>query len=103
MLELLKEEKIISQLAAEYKVHSNLLRDWRTLAVKKLSALFDKHDDVARLRISLSALGEYILKEHVQPFEHEGRRQIGVCASCFRALLLLRRTTGHDQHHMRLW
>jgi transposase len=50
VLELLKEEKTISQLAAEYKVHPNVLRDWRTLAVKNLAALFDKHDDVASLR-----------------------------------------------------
>jgi hypothetical protein len=42
--------KTISQLAAEYKVHPNVLRDWRTLAVKNLATLFDKHDDVASLR-----------------------------------------------------
>ena len=52
VLELLKEEKTISQLAAEYKVHPNVLRDWRTLAVKNLSTLFDKHDDVASLRVA---------------------------------------------------
>lgn len=40
VLELLKEEKTISQLAAEYKVHLNVLRDWRMLAVKNLSTLF---------------------------------------------------------------
>jgi putative transposase len=50
VLELLKEEKTISQLTAEYKVHPNVLRDWRTLAVKNLATLFDKHDDVASLR-----------------------------------------------------
>ena len=50
VLELLKEEKTIAQLAAEYKVHPNVLRDWRTLAVQHLAALFDKHDDVASLR-----------------------------------------------------
>jgi transposase-like protein len=48
VLELLKEDKTISQLAAQYKVHPNVLRDWRTLTVKKLSALFGKHVDVAR-------------------------------------------------------
>lgn len=50
VLELLKEEKTISQLAAEYKVHPNVLRDWRTVAVQHLAALFDKRDDVASLR-----------------------------------------------------
>jgi transposase-like protein len=52
VLELLKEEKTISQVAAEYKVHPNVLRDWRTLAIKNLAALFDKHDDVGSLRIA---------------------------------------------------
>jgi len=50
VLELLKEEKTISQLAAEYKVHPNVLRDWRTIAVQNLASLFDKRDDVASLR-----------------------------------------------------
>ncbi len=50
VLELLKEEKTISQLAAEYKVHPNVLRDWRTVAVQNLASLFDKRDDVASLR-----------------------------------------------------
>jgi transposase len=52
VLELLKEEKTISQLAAEYKVHPNVLRDWRTVAVQHLASLFDKRDDVASLRAS---------------------------------------------------
>jgi transposase-like protein len=52
VLEVLKEEKTISQVAAEYKVHPNVLRDWRTLAIKNLAALFDKHDDVGSLRIA---------------------------------------------------
>jgi transposase-like protein len=38
VLELLKE-KTISQLAAEYKVHPNVLRDWRTIAVQNLTSL----------------------------------------------------------------
>ena len=50
VLELLKEEKTISQLAAEYHVHPNVLRDWRTLTLKQLPSLFEKHDDVASLR-----------------------------------------------------
>jgi transposase-like protein len=52
VLEVLKEEKTISQVAAEYKVHPNVLRDWRTLARNNLAALFDKHDDVGSLRIA---------------------------------------------------
>jgi len=50
VLELLKEKKTISQIAAEYKVHPNVLRDWRTVAVQNLASPFDKRDDVASLR-----------------------------------------------------
>lgn len=50
VLELLKEEKTISQLAAEHKVHPNVLRDWKAVALKGLPTLFDKRDDVAALR-----------------------------------------------------
>lgn len=52
VLELLKEEKSLSQLAAEYKIHPNVLRDWRTAAVRNLASLFARSDDVAKLRAS---------------------------------------------------
>lgn len=35
-LDLLKEEKTLSQLSTEYGVHANVLRDWRTQAFKDL-------------------------------------------------------------------
>lgn len=50
VLELLKEEKSLSQLAAEYKIHPNVLRDWRTAAVSNLASVFERGDDVAKLR-----------------------------------------------------
>jgi transposase len=50
VLELLKEEKTLSQLAAEYKVHPNVLREWRTIAVSNLPSLFEKRDSLASLR-----------------------------------------------------
>jgi transposase len=50
VLELLKEEKTLPQLAAEYKIHPNVLREWRTAAVKNLASLFERSDDVAKLR-----------------------------------------------------
>jgi len=50
VLELLKEEKSLTQLAAAYKVHPNVLHEWRTAAVKNLASLFEKGDDIAKLR-----------------------------------------------------
>lgn len=50
VLELLKEEKSLAQLAAEYKIHPNVLREWRTAAVTNLAGLFERGDDVAKLR-----------------------------------------------------
>ncbi len=34
VLELLKEEKTLSQLASEHQVHPNMLRQWRDLALR---------------------------------------------------------------------
>jgi putative transposase len=52
VLELLKEEKSLSQLAGEYKIHPNVLREWRNAAVNNLASLFERGDDVAKLRAS---------------------------------------------------
>ena len=50
VLELLKEEKSLAQVASEYKVHPNVLRAWRAVAIKNLASVFDKGDDLAKLR-----------------------------------------------------
>jgi transposase-like protein len=47
VLELLKETKTLSQLAAEYGVHHNVLRAWRDQALKELPSVFEKHDSLA--------------------------------------------------------
>jgi transposase-like protein len=47
VLELLKETKTLSQLAAEHGVHHNLLRAWRDQALKELPAVFEKRDSLA--------------------------------------------------------
>ena len=44
VLELLKETKSLSQLAAEHKVHPTQLRHWREAALKELPSLFEKKD-----------------------------------------------------------
>jgi transposase-like protein len=40
VLEILKEEKSVSQLASEHGIHTNVLNRWKTEAVKNLSQLF---------------------------------------------------------------
>ena len=39
--ELLKEEKSLTQLAAEHKVHPNQLREWKKTALEGLPSLFE--------------------------------------------------------------
>ena len=46
-MELLKETKTLSQLAAEHNVHPNVLRAWRDQALKELPSVFDKRDSLA--------------------------------------------------------
>lgn len=40
VLEILKEEQSISQLASEHGIHTNVLNRWKTEAVQNLSQLF---------------------------------------------------------------
>jgi putative transposase len=40
VLEILKEEKSVSQLASEHGIHANVLTRWKTEAVQNLSQLF---------------------------------------------------------------
>ncbi len=44
VLELLKEEKSLAQLSSEHGVHSNVLRDWKAVALKNLASLFERRD-----------------------------------------------------------
>jgi putative transposase len=50
VLELLKETKTISQLASEYGVHPNVLREWRQAAIKGLPDLFENRDSLTEAR-----------------------------------------------------
>jgi transposase-like protein len=47
VLEILKEEKTSAQLASEYGVHPNLLREWKLIALKALPTAFEKCDTLA--------------------------------------------------------
>jgi transposase len=40
VLEILKEEKSVAQLASEHGIHTNVLNRWKTEAVQNLSQLF---------------------------------------------------------------
>ena len=40
VLEILKEEKSISQLAAEHEIHANVLNRWKNEAIQNFSQLF---------------------------------------------------------------
>ncbi len=48
--ELLKEEKTLAQIAAEYEVHPTQLKSWRALALEGLPGLFEKQDSTAQLK-----------------------------------------------------
>jgi len=50
VLELLKEEKSVSELAAEHGVHSTQLVRWRTEALEKLPQLFEKTNSLEKLK-----------------------------------------------------
>ena len=48
--ELLKEEKTIAQIAAEYEVHPTQLRQWKAIVVEGLPSLFEENDSLVALR-----------------------------------------------------
>ena len=48
--ELLKEEKTIAQIAAEYEVHPTQLKNWRAIALERLLSLFEKQDSTVELK-----------------------------------------------------
>lgn len=48
--ELLKDEKTLGQIAAEYEVPPTQLKNWRAIALQGLPSLFEKQDSTAELK-----------------------------------------------------
>ena len=60
VLEALKEEKTIAQIAAEHKVHPNQISKWKTEALQGLPSLFTNEERATRV---LEAAHERELQE----------------------------------------
>ena len=43
--EVLKEEKSVSQIAATYEVHANLISQWRDQAIRSLPGIFNRQQE----------------------------------------------------------
>ncbi len=51
VLEILKEEKTVSQIATEEGIHTNVLNRWKSEAVQNLSQLFvDDHKGITKMK-----------------------------------------------------
>jgi transposase-like protein len=48
--ELLKEEKTLTQIAAEYEVHPTQLKKWRAVALEGMPGLFEQQDSTVELK-----------------------------------------------------
>jgi transposase len=48
--ELLKEEKTLAQIVAEYEVHPTQLKRWRAIALEGLPSLFESQDSTTELK-----------------------------------------------------
>ena len=64
VLELLREEKTVSQVAAEYGVHPNLISRWKADFIEKMPALFSKElSESDKLRKEYEAEKEELVKQ----------------------------------------
>lgn len=60
VLEILKEERSIAQLASEYKIHPNLLYKWKAQALENFAGLFE---DSHKAEKALQSEHEHKLQE----------------------------------------
>lgn len=51
--EVLKEDKLITQIASAHGVHPNLIGEWKATALEGLPSLFEKeHSEMEKLRVA---------------------------------------------------
>lgn len=48
VLEVLKEEQTLAQIAGTHKIHSNMLRKWKAQAVERLPSVFSDENQAVR-------------------------------------------------------
>jgi len=48
VLEVLKEEQTLAQIAGTYKIHSNMLRKWKAQAIERLPVVFSDENQAVR-------------------------------------------------------
>ena len=48
--EVLRGEKTIAQIAADHKIHPNMIGQWKSLALKGLPRLFDEQREAAAMK-----------------------------------------------------
>lgn len=63
VLELLREEKTVSQVATEYGVHPNLISRWKAEFIKKMPAVFSKEVATDKLLKEHDAEKEELIKQ----------------------------------------
>jgi transposase-like protein len=64
VLTLLREEKTVSQVAAEYGVHPNLISRWKAEFIEKMPGVFSKdNNETDKLRREYDAEKEELLKQ----------------------------------------
>ena len=63
VLELLKETKTSSQIAADYEVHPNVLRAWRDQTAKELPGVFEKRDSLVNAQTAYTKQLEELYAE----------------------------------------
>ena len=63
VLELLREEKSLTQVASEYGVHPNQLRRWKQTALEQLPSLFTRDSAAAEQLAEQAALQEQLYAE----------------------------------------
>jgi transposase-like protein len=63
VLEMIKEQKSVAELASEHGIHPKMLHRWRTQAVDNLAQVFSEKDNVADVKAEYERKIEELYKE----------------------------------------